>query len=154
MSYTYSHGGNKMDSTDLKIIALLKENSRISYTDISKEINLSVPSVIERINRLREDGVIVKNTVELDYKKLGKNLMAIISVDARSNAHKDFQEFCMSHESVLELYRVVGTYNTIIIVALKDTDELENLVDQIKKYGTCTTSIVTSAHICNSVNFS
>ena len=121
MSYTYSHGGNKMDSTDLKIIALLKENSRISYTDISKEINLSVPSVIERINRL---------------------------------AHKDFQEFCMSHESVLELYRVVGTYNTIIIVALKDTDELENLVDQIKKYGTCTTSIVTSAHICNSVNFS
>ena len=31
---------NSMDSTDLKIIALLKENSRISYTDISKEINL------------------------------------------------------------------------------------------------------------------
>ena len=49
-----------MDDADKKIIELLQEDSRISITDIAKAINLSRPSVSERITRLIEKGILEK----------------------------------------------------------------------------------------------
>ena len=41
-----------MDSTDLKIISMLKKNARVSASAIAKEVGLAVSSVTERIRRL------------------------------------------------------------------------------------------------------
>ena len=47
-----------MDTTDKKILSILKENSRESASEIAKRVSLSVPAVTERIRKLEQGGVI------------------------------------------------------------------------------------------------
>ena len=51
-----------MDNTDNIILSILKENSRASASEISKQVNLSVPAVTERIRKLELSGVIEKTS--------------------------------------------------------------------------------------------
>ncbi|RIM96583.1 Lrp/AsnC family transcriptional regulator, partial [Staphylococcus shinii] len=69
-----------MDLTDRKILKTLKEDSKVSLNYISNEVNLSTPSVRERINKLRDIGVINKYTIEIDYKTLGYDIEVIIDI--------------------------------------------------------------------------
>lgn len=49
-----------MDEIDREIITILKKNSRISASAISKSVNLSVPAVLERMNKLDKQGYITQ----------------------------------------------------------------------------------------------
>ena len=55
-----------MDAIDKRLLEILAEDARCSATDISKEVNLSIPAVNKRIARLRESGIIEKFTVQID----------------------------------------------------------------------------------------
>ena len=66
-----------MDNTDNIILSILKENSRASASEISKQVNLSVPAVTERIRKLELSGVIEKYTVRANPYALGYNLSLI-----------------------------------------------------------------------------
>lgn len=140
-----------MDNTNLKILSLLEKNSRMSYTDISKTVNLSVPSVIDRIERMIDDGTIIKRTVSINYKNLNRNINAIIIADIRTNQYDDFVSFCKNNLYVHKFYRVVGAYNAIVEISVEDTDRLEEMVDKIKRYGKTITSIITNTIFENSV---
>lgn len=140
-----------MDNISYKILALLQHDSRMTYTKISQEINLSIPSVKERIDKMVDMGVIKNNTIEIDYKKLGRNISAIICVDVRSSKYNHFVKFCSNNPYITDFYRVIGLYNAIIHVSVEDTDGLENLINTIKNYGTCQTSVVTSTYFRNKI---
>lgn len=142
-----------MDTTDLKILALLEENSRISYTDISKMVNLSLPSVIDRINKLIDKQVILKNTIEINYKCFNRNIMAIIGVDVKTSNYNDFIKYCRNNKFVHEFYRVVGEYNTFILISVENTEELEIFIDGIKRFGRTRTNIVTDTYFRNSISY-
>lgn len=58
----------KLDLTDIRILELLKENSKISMREISKLIHLSPLSVAERIKRLEEEGIIEGYTVKINHQ--------------------------------------------------------------------------------------
>lgn len=135
-----------MDNKDKKILELLKQDARMTYTDISKEIDMSVPSVIDRIKKLNDQGIIKNSTVELDYESMGRSLQAIICVDIETDQYENFLEFAEEEASVVDFYRVVGPFNAIIKVALKNTYQLEKLVDEIKKYGSTLTCVITTAY--------
>ena len=65
-----------MDKTDSTILSILKENSRASASDISKQVSLSVPAVTERIRKLEQTGVIEKYTIRVNPGASGYNLLA------------------------------------------------------------------------------
>lgn len=69
-----------MDKTDSTILSILKENSRASASDISKQVSLSVPAVTERIRKLEQTGVIEKYTIRVNPGASGYNLLAFILV--------------------------------------------------------------------------
>lgn len=71
-----------MDDIDLQILELLKRNSRMTSSDISKLIHLSIPSIAERIRKLERNGVIAQFTVKLDRKAMGKNCVVYIFLAA------------------------------------------------------------------------
>ena len=51
-----------MDKIDIQLLRCLQKNSRAKASDISRQINLSVSAVIERIRKLEESGVIRQYT--------------------------------------------------------------------------------------------
>ena len=58
----------------------LKENARQSASDISKEIHLSVSTVIDRIRKMESSGVIESYTVITDEKKTGNDVTALMEI--------------------------------------------------------------------------
>ena len=60
-----------MDTIDSKILEVLQENSRVSISDLSKQVNLSLSAVSERLKKLEASSIIEKFTVILDSKALG-----------------------------------------------------------------------------------
>ena len=58
-----------VDDTDLKLLEILKENSRLSFADLGRKINLSPSSVRERVQKMEDEGVIKKYNIEIDNKK-------------------------------------------------------------------------------------
>ncbi len=141
-----------MDNISYRILTLLQSDSRMTYTQISKEVNLSIPSVKERINKMVDKGIIKNNSIEVDFKKLGRNISAIICVDVMSSRYEHFLKFCSSNPYITDFHRVLGPYNAIIFVAISDTDIFEEFIDSLKNYGTCLTSIVTSTHFRNKIS--
>ena len=70
----------ELDQKDLKIIDILKENSKLTVNQISKRFNIPITTVHNRIKKLEKLGVIKNYTVILDYKKLNKGIQGIILV--------------------------------------------------------------------------
>ena len=70
-----------MDVIDVKILEVLQENSRVSISELSRKVNLSLSAVSERLKKLENSNIISKYTVILDPKLLGKDLSVMISID-------------------------------------------------------------------------
>ena len=68
--------GIHLDKTDIKILKLLANDSRISYAEIAREVHLSRMAVRERVMKMVEEGVVERFTVQLDSKKVGLNDVA------------------------------------------------------------------------------
>lgn len=124
-----------MDEIDSAIIEILKKNSRTSASSISKTVNLSVPAVLERINKLDKQGYISQYTIKLDRKKTGCLLTAFICIVLkRSTNIKTFRDTILSLPNVLECHHIAGPYDYILKICVKDTDALESfLIDSLKK---------------------
>jgi len=67
----------KLDETDAEILRLLVEDGRMAYTEIAEEVGMSPPSVIERVERLREKGVLEGFEARLDRSILGGSRLLV-----------------------------------------------------------------------------
>jgi len=123
-----------VDEIDLKIIELLVNNSRLSYRDISKKLNIGLATVSRRIKNLEENRIIKKYTTVLDYSKLGKKclLCCFIQIKSGSNVEKLAQQISM-YEDVQNICYIAGDFELSIIANCSDQEEAMNFVSQISK---------------------
>ncbi|PKI06507.1 Lrp/AsnC family transcriptional regulator [Staphylococcus xylosus] len=133
-----------MDLTDRKVLEILKEDSKVSLNYIGNEVNLSTPSVRERINKLRDIGVINKYTIEIDYKTLGYDIEVIIDIVIKNNLYKDFKLYIAEQGNVEFCYRISGESCFIFKVRFKNMIDVERFVDSIQKYGHTKTHFILS----------
>lgn len=123
-----------MDRIDEQILRLLRENGRITSSDISKQVHLSVPAVSERIRKLEDTGLIKQFTVKLDREQLGLHLIAFVMVQIEKTEHiAGFRTTVMQSECVLECHHIAGAYDYLLKVALKGTTELERFISETLK---------------------
>ena len=73
----------EIDEKDQKIIELLQEHGDYTTRQIAKHTLLPITTIHNRIKKLKQEGVIKKFTVELDYAQINKGLLVyiLISVD-------------------------------------------------------------------------
>ena len=65
----------QLDSTDIKLIEFLKKDSRISYTELAKELDLSDVAIKKRIDKLISNKIIQNFTINLNTKVLTSQFM-------------------------------------------------------------------------------
>lgn len=118
-----------MDITDSNILEILKKNGRTTVSEISKMVNLSIPAVSERIRKLEEANIIEQYTIKVNREKMGYKLLVTIfvSIDETSNIKK-FREKIIGFSEVMECHHVVGEYDYMLKVLLRDTLELEEFI--------------------------
>ncbi len=141
-----------MDYLDHKILKALQENARISFTEISKNVGLSSPSVAERIRKMEDDEIITGYSVDISHQKLNRQLHAIIHLRAFTGKLKAFLIRVNKIEEVQNCYRVTGNENIIMEVILRDQHHLEELIDTLIEYGETRTHIVLSQLVKNNLS--
>ena len=124
-----------MDGTDLKIIELLKSNSRMSSSEISRIIHLSAPAVAERIRKLEEAKIISQYTLRIQREKFDLNLMAFILVCLGGRSSTEvFKSTMQANENVLECHHIAGEYDYLLKVAVNSTAGLESFITNTLKH--------------------
>ncbi len=132
----------RIDEVDMQLLCILQQDGRITLSELSKKLNLSRPSVTERMNRLRDHGVIEGIGARLSFSKVGRSISAFIQLSDVSVAYQTFEEFVAHHDKILECHRITGAISYMMKVAVKDMNELDELVDDLISYGTVNTSII------------
>lgn len=110
--YVYSESNEfppmELDEIDRQILDALHENSRISYTDLGKQIGLSRVSIQARINSLIEAGVIERFTVVINPAKVGIQVSAFFNVDIEPIYLDQVAEKLAKEPPITSLYHMTG----------------------------------------------
>lgn len=140
----------ELDSVDLHILALLQENCKLPMVKIGERVKLSAPSVMERIKKLEEDGVIRGYTAVLDARKLSKDITAFIGVFVEHpKMIGKFEREIDRLEAVQECHHVTGQHTLLVKVKVDNTSALEELLRKIRSIdgvARTETSVVLSTH--------
>ena len=138
----------KLDETDRKIIEILQEDGRISMKDLGKLIGLTSPAVSERIKRLENCGIISGYKAIINPDALGRNITAFIHISLPgSQCYAEFLENAKSDPRIVECHHITGDDCSLLKVLVRDMQELENVIDSIKKIGSTKTSVILSTPI-------
>jgi len=122
-----------MDTLDIKILKLLKNNARITASEISNKINLSVPAVSDRLRKLDASGVIEKYTVIINAKKLNRNLTVIMFISLESPKYIDnFLDAIQKDDEIIECHYLAGDYDYALKITTENTETLEKILNKIK----------------------
>lgn len=122
-----------MDSIDFKILNILQKNARISVSEISGFINLSIPACSERLKKLEQSGVIKQYAAILDNKCLNKLLTAFMFISLeRPRFTEQFIEKINIESDILECHYLAGDFDYLLKIITDNTDTLEELLQRIK----------------------
>ena len=133
-----------MDNIDLKLISLLQKNARMPLKQLAEQVYLSSPATAARIERLEREGIISGYHASVNLKKLGFPVIAFINLELRPDQKPEFYPFICSHPNVLECSCVTGHFAMHIKVAFDSTENLDQFIGNIQKYGSTETQIVFS----------
>lgn len=115
---------------DRKLLALLRRNGRESFVNLAETLATSEATVRSRVKRLSETGVIRQFTV----RTTGANLKALIEVVSDTDVHTStLAETIAPWDGVEVVYETSGSEDLVIVVEADDTDELNAMVDEIRK---------------------
>ncbi len=117
-----------MDDIDTAILRSLIKNSRITISQMSKEIDVPDATISNRLKKL-EDDVIKRYTMIIDWHKIGLNITAIIIIQTESEKHEFVKEELSKLEEVSEVYSVSGEYDILIKVWVPGIKELNQLIN-------------------------
>lgn len=93
-----------LDETDMEILRLLAEDGRRAYSDIGESVGLSAPAVSDRINRLREQDVIRRFTVDIDRSKLRGGTAVLVDLRPDPTAVEATRAALAGTDAVERLY--------------------------------------------------
>jgi len=118
------------DKTDVKILKVITENSRLSYRKIAKKIEVSTLTVLSRMKKMEESGVIKGYSAIIDHKKLGLGMTVIIEVKT-SKGFSVLREQLKKLENVYGVWGITGKNDLMILAKFADTDMLSKFTKKI-----------------------
>ncbi len=131
----------RLDEMDRKILVLLQEDASLSLDEIARRVGSSKTPVWNRIRRMREQGVILKQTAILDPEALG--LEACFFVLIRTSEHeaewqRKFLQVLRDRPEVLEAHRLAGDIDYILKVRVPNARAYDTfyqaLISEVKIY--------------------
>jgi Lrp/AsnC family leucine-responsive transcriptional regulator len=140
----------ELDPVDRGILEGLQDNCKQSLGALGEKVGLSAPSIVDRIHKLEEAGVICGYAALLDARRVGKDVTAFIGVgtDRPAAIRSVAREVCLMDEA-LDCHHVTGSHTLMLKVKTRNTETLEGLIDRIRGLDGVTrteTMVVLSTH--------
>ena len=121
----------KLGRIDLNILRILQKDGRISYTDLAKQVGLSVTPCIERVKRLERENYILNYGARVSAQKLNQSLVVFVQIRLNHTSQKNFEEFrrsVMDLENVQSCFLVSGNYDYLLTARVADMASYRELL--------------------------
>lgn len=139
----------KLDGLDQAILKLLQSDSRKSFAELAREVNLTGPAVRRRIEKMTKKGVIRRFTLERG--DMQARAIVLVSVDSEYET-TDISEKLATLEGIQIIYEITGQYDIIAVLSAPDISDLNANVDQIRRTAgiTDTNTVIILRHVSSS----
>ena len=125
----------KLDNIDKQILIELQNSGRESASNIAEKINVSVPTITERIRKLQDIGVITGFQAIVDSSMLGLDVTAIITIiSGSSQYYKDVTLSAEATPEIVQCFSTTGNGSHTLLVITKNSNTLEELLRKIQSW--------------------
>ena len=118
-----------MDVIDLKILEELKDNSRISFNDISERIGKTEATVRRRVKKLQDEGVIKKFTIEYNINSKPKT-RATVKIEPDFKEIKRILRELMDIGEITDIWRLSGDCGLFMKVEIDSIEQFNPLIEE------------------------
>jgi Lrp/AsnC family transcriptional regulator, leucine-responsive regulatory protein len=136
-----------LDAINLRLIAELQDDARLSLAELGRRVALSSPAVAERLRRLEEAGVIMGYRAVVDPRRLGLGFGVVIRIRPAGRKLALVASILRDTPEIVECHRVTGDDCYVAIAYVRDVEHLERVIDRFTPHGQTTTSIMQSSPV-------
>jgi Lrp/AsnC family leucine-responsive transcriptional regulator len=136
-----------LDPTNLRLLAELQADARLSQAELGRRVGLSAPAVAERLARLEREGVIRGYRAEVSPAALGYALAAVLRIRPAPRQIPKVADVARETPEVVECHRITGEDCFFMKLHVRSVEHLEEVIDRFTPYGQTTTSIVQSSPV-------
>ena len=137
-----------LDELDRKIVGLLIQNARMSYSDIGQQVGISRVAVKMRVQALEKKGIIEEYTTIINPQKLGGAVSCYFEIETAPESLSEVAEILRQNDTVTQIYRVTGRSKLHVHAVAASGEEMERLVcgtiDKLPGAISCSCNIIFS----------
>lgn len=124
-----------LDETDILILNHLQKEGRTQRNKLATIVNLSVPSVSERMRKLQQKNYISGFHAVLNPREFGFDITAFIFIEVESSSyHRPFVDRVVQEVEVLECHSCTGDGSHMLKIRTRNTASLEELLTKIQSW--------------------
>ncbi|KQV42735.1 MULTISPECIES: Lrp/AsnC family transcriptional regulator [unclassified Rhizobium] len=131
-------GEIRLDPTDVRILAYLQANSRVTNQELAEAVGLSPSPCLQRVKQLEKAGVIICYHMSIDLTKVCRHVDVIAAVTLNSHGYEDFEIFESMVENmryVVECTKVSGPIDYLVRFVCPDISSYQMLSDELLRLG-------------------
>lgn len=118
----------QLDEVDRRLVAALRADGRASVNQLAARVSVSRATAYQRLARLRQAGVIRRFTVEVDHRKMGLPIAALVLVNVVQHSWRGVGERLRHLPGVEWMALSSGTFDYVLLVRAPDIDHLRDVV--------------------------
>lgn len=123
-----------IDDLDFNILKILSKDCRENKSNIAGKLKKSAHTIKKHIDQMEENGVIKNYGVQIDYEKLGYDIIALIELTISKGMMLDVERDIAHIPNIFGVYDITGSYDAMILARFKKRSELSDLVKEINSY--------------------
>ncbi|MEX3007635.1 Lrp/AsnC family transcriptional regulator [Hoeflea sp. TYP-13] len=129
----------KLDDRDIKMLAILSREGRMSKAALAEKVNLSATPCWERLKRLEKAGVISGYSAEIELRLIAPHVSVFVMAELENHRASTFQAFekaILRHDEITACWALGGGFDYLLHVVTRDIDSYQNLIDEMLACGT------------------
>jgi DNA-binding Lrp family transcriptional regulator len=121
----------ELDGTDVKILRILLSDARLSSRQIAKKTGVSIGTVLSRMKKMEQAGIIKEYSAIVDHEKLGYELTVIIEITISKGRLAEIAKKIANVPNVCCVYNVTGLTDAMVIAKFKKREELSGFTKHL-----------------------
>lgn len=126
--------GPKLDRIDLKILAKLQQEGRITNVELADAVGLTPSPCLTRVKRLEKAGYISGYGAHVNFNKLGEYLTVFTEVTLSEHRQGDFSRFetrIAKLDEIVECHLVSGGYDYLLKFVARGVSHYQSIIENM-----------------------